>query len=75
VDADVRTGEENDMGKLSQLRSERNLTLNEVCRHVGIPPSRLLEIERGIRIPTSGQIERLEQFYGLKSGALAVPSD
>jgi len=58
--------------KLYRLRTERNLTLKEVCKQLGIPPSRLVEIERGIRIPTSGQIERLEKFYELKSGELAA---
>ena len=58
--------------KLYRLRTERNLTLKDVCKQLGIPPSRLVEIERGIRIPTSGQIERLEKFYELKPGELAA---
>ena len=32
--------------KLLSLRTERKLALNEVCRKSGIPPSRLVEIER-----------------------------
>jgi hypothetical protein len=31
----------------------------------------LVEIERGVRWATPGQIERLESFYEVKSGALA----
>lgn len=58
--------------KLISLRTERKLTVKEVCRQAGIPQSRLVEIERGVRIPTAGQIERLENFYETKSGALAV---
>ena len=58
--------------KLIKLRTERNLSINEVCQQAGIPPSRLLEIERDVRIPTPGQIERLENFYDVKSGELAA---
>jgi transcriptional regulator with XRE-family HTH domain len=58
--------------KLINLRTKRNLTLNQVCQQVGIPPSRLVEIERGVRWATPGQIERLESFYEVKSGALAA---
>jgi transcriptional regulator with XRE-family HTH domain len=58
--------------KLMKLRAEQNLTLNQVCQQVGIPPSRLVEIERGVRLATPGQIERLESFYEVKSGALAA---
>ena len=57
--------------RLITLRSESKLTLKEICRQAGIPPSRLVELERSVRIPTSGQIERLENFYQVKSGELA----
>lgn len=57
--------------RLIQLRAKSKLTLKEICQQAGIPPSRLVELERGIRIPTSGQIERLENFYKLNSGELA----
>jgi transcriptional regulator with XRE-family HTH domain len=57
--------------KLTALRSERGLTVKDVCKQVGIPQSRLSELERGVRLPTSGQIENLEGFYGLKSDELA----
>ena len=57
--------------RLMNLRKKRDLTLNQVCQQVGIPPSRLVEIERGIRWATPGQIERLESFYEVKSGELA----
>jgi transcriptional regulator with XRE-family HTH domain len=58
--------------KLRSLRAARGLTVKEVCRMVGIPQSRLSELERGVRIPTSGQIERLENFYEIDSGGLAA---
>jgi transcriptional regulator with XRE-family HTH domain len=57
--------------RLIQLRTESKLTLKEICRGAGIPPSRLVELERGIRIPTSGQIEHLANFYHVNSGELA----
>jgi transcriptional regulator with XRE-family HTH domain len=57
--------------KLIKLRSESKLALKEICKQAGIPPSRLVELERSIRIPTPGQIERLEKFYKINSGELA----
>lgn len=57
--------------KLIKLRSESKLTLREICQQAGIPPSRLVELEYGVRIPTPGQIERLEKFYKINSGELA----
>ena len=58
--------------KLRKLRTDRELAVKEVCRQVGIPQSRLIELERGVRIPTSGQIERLEKFFEVDEGALAA---
>ena len=58
--------------KLLSLRSERKLALHDVCQKAGIPPSRLVEIERGIRLATPGQVERLELIYEIKSGELSV---
>ena len=57
--------------RLVRLRSESKLTLKEICQQAGIPPSRLVELERSVRIPTSGQIERLENLYKVNSGELA----
>jgi transcriptional regulator with XRE-family HTH domain len=57
--------------RLIQLRTQTKLSLTEICRGAGIPPSRLVELERGIRIPTSGQIENLENYYKVDSGNLA----
>jgi len=57
--------------RLIQLREKSKLSLREICQKVGIPPSRLIELERGVRIPTSGQIQHLENFYGINSGELA----
>ena len=60
--------------KLLSIRTERDLTVNEVCKQAGIPPSRLVEIERGVRLATSGQIERLEKLYEVKEGEIAALS-
>ena len=57
--------------QLIRLRTESKLSLKEICKRAGIPPSRLVELERSIRVPTSGQIKILENFYGVNSGALA----
>jgi transcriptional regulator with XRE-family HTH domain len=64
--------------KLLSIRSERKLTIKEVCKQAGIPPSRLVEIERGVRLATTAQIERLERLYEVKEGeiaALAIKSE
>ncbi|MEJ2728145.1 MAG: helix-turn-helix transcriptional regulator [Deltaproteobacteria bacterium] len=61
--------------KLIELRNKSTLSLKEICKQVGIPPSRLVELERGVRIPTQGQIEHLEKFYGVNSGGLAKLSE
>ena len=57
--------------KLIELRKKSKLSLKEICEQAGIPPSRLVELENGVRIPTPGQIEHLENFYGVNSGELA----
>ena len=57
--------------KLINLRTERGLSMKEACQKVGIPQSRLSELERGVRIPTSGQITQLENFYETGSDKLA----
>ena len=57
--------------KLISLRSTRGLTAKEVCTQVHIPQSRLNELEWGVRIPTPGQIELLENFFELDAKTLA----
>ena len=57
--------------KLISLREARGLTVKEVCKQVGIPQSRLKELEWGVRIPTPGQIKLLEQFFEVDSEELA----
>lgn len=58
--------------KLINLRTERGLSVKETCQKVGIPQSRLSELERGVRIPTSGQIAKLEAFFETGSDELAA---
>ena len=57
--------------KLMILRKERGLTVKEVSAKAGIPQSRLSELERGVRIPTPGQIKSLENFFEVDSEKLA----
>lgn len=57
---------------LVNLRTDRGLSVKEACRKVGIPQSRLSELERGVRIPTPGQITQLENFYEIESDKLAA---
>ncbi len=56
--------------KLISLRTARGLTAKEVCKQVGIPQSRLNELEWGVRIPTPGQIKSLENFFEVDSEKL-----
>ena len=56
--------------KIKSLRTERDLTVKEVCQQIGIPQSRLSELERGVRLPTTGQINSLEKYYDVDSGGL-----
>ena len=57
--------------KIKGLRTKQDLSVKEVCRQVGIPQSRLSELERGVRLPTTGQISNLENYYEVDSGGLA----
>ncbi len=57
--------------KLISLRKARGLTAKEVCKQVHIPQSRLNELERGVRIPTTGQINSLENFFEVDPNVLA----
>ncbi len=56
--------------KIKDLRMERGMTVKDVCQQVGIPQSRLSELERGVRVPTPGQIKTLAQYYMVDSNGL-----
>ena len=58
--------------KIESLRKDRGLTVKEVGQTLGIPQSRLNELEWGVRLPTAGQIERFETFFETGSGKLAA---
>jgi len=57
--------------KVADLRKAHGLTVKEICQEVGIPQSRLIELERGVRIPTPGQIDKLEKYFEVNAGGLA----
>lgn len=57
--------------KILSLRTGKNLTTKEVGQAVAIPQSRYSELEKGIRIPTVGQAERLEKFHDVADGDLS----
>ena len=59
---------------LKRLREEQNLTVNQISQKMGIPPSRLYEIEQGIRLATESQLARLETYFSLDAGALSESS-
>ncbi len=61
----VRFGE-----RLRELRTAKSLSTKDVAKKVGIPQSRYSELEKGIRVPTPGQIERLAGLYGVDAGEL-----
>ena len=69
LEGDSRMSEFGD--KLISLRTARGLTAKEVCQLVHIPQSRLNELEWGVRIPTPGQIESLENFFEVDPKMLA----
>jgi len=58
--------------KILSLRTEKNLSTKKVGQAVAIPQSRYSELEKGIRIPTDGQVERLEKFYNVPNGELSA---
>jgi transcriptional regulator with XRE-family HTH domain len=57
--------------KILSLRTEKNLSTKEVGQAVAIPQSRYSELEKWIRIPTEGQIQRIEKFYTVTEGELS----
>ncbi len=58
--------------KILSLRTEKSLSTKEVGKAVAIPHSRYSELEKGIRIPTTGQTERIENFFGIADGELSA---
>lgn len=56
--------------KIETLRKEKNATSADAARALGIPQSRLRELEKGIRIPTESQVKRMESYFGTSTGGL-----
>ncbi len=56
--------------KIKALRTGRNETIQDAAHVLGIPWSRLSELEKGVRIPVDGQIERMAQHYGVSAEEL-----
>jgi Zn-dependent peptidase ImmA (M78 family)/transcriptional regulator with XRE-family HTH domain len=62
---------------LKKVRETRHFDLHEVAKYAGISADRLVEFETGAREPSSRQLERLADTYGLASyllGADAIPN-
>ena len=58
--------------ELRRLREKKQVDTKDVARAVGIPQSRYSEMERGVRVASDSQIERLEQYYEAEAGSLAA---
>jgi transcriptional regulator with XRE-family HTH domain len=58
--------------ELRRLREKKQASTRDVGQAVGIPHSRYSELEKGIRIPTEGQIQRLEKYYETEPGTLGA---
>lgn len=56
--------------RIESLRAQRNLSRKDAAHDLGIPQSRYSELERGIRVPTEGQIERMARYYEADAGEL-----
>ena len=58
--------------KIEMLRTGKNVTSAQAAGILGIPQSRLRELEKGIRVPTEGQVKRMEDYYGVNPGGLSA---
>ncbi|MFO7862204.1 MAG: helix-turn-helix transcriptional regulator [Desulfosalsimonas sp.] len=57
--------------ELKRLRQKKQVSTGQVARAVGIPQSRYSEMEKGVRVASEGQIQRLEKYYEVEAGTLA----
>jgi transcriptional regulator with XRE-family HTH domain len=55
---------------LRALRRERDWSLDVVATKSGIDPTLLSRIERGLRQPSSAQLGKLAQIFGVKGNQL-----
>ena len=58
--------------KIKALRTGRNESMQDAAHRLGIPQSRLSELEKGVRIPMDGQIERMAKHYGVTAEELTT---
>jgi len=58
--------------ELKELRQKKQVSTGQVAQAVGIPQSRYSEMEKGVRVASEGQIQRLEKYYEVEDGALAA---
>jgi transcriptional regulator with XRE-family HTH domain len=61
--------------ELKRLRQTKQVSTGQVAMAVGIPQSRYSEMEKGVRVASEGQIQRLEKYYEAEAGALAALMD
>ena len=58
--------------RIENLRTQRNLSRKAAAHDLGIPQSRYSELERGVRVPTEGQVERMAKYYEADAGELTT---
>ena len=61
--------------RVRELRKKRGLTQVDIAERLGIPQSRVSEIEGGTRAPTLVTLLRLSTALGCKPTALVAPFD
>ena len=64
---------QSDLGQyLRKLRKEKGQTLHQVSMVADIDSPLLSKLERGERLPTSGQIKKLSKYYNVPESELMV---
>jgi transcriptional regulator with XRE-family HTH domain len=63
----------NKLKSLREARIDLGLTLEDIYKGTGISIPHISEIERGVRVPTESQLERLEFLYGMKIKFVMIP--
>jgi len=51
--------------RLHELRTERNISMSELGRHLGISQSGYSGYENGYRLPNIPMLKKLSEFYGV----------
>ncbi|NUW66925.1 helix-turn-helix domain-containing protein [Vibrio coralliilyticus] len=58
------------MKELRKLRIDKEMSLNEVAREIGVDLSTLSRIERGVHFPKRKTAEKLADFYSISLGEI-----